>query len=86
MTPPISTETGWRDIASVPKDGTWFVAARFVQGCKHVRYGYAKVDRWHGHEINPDDRYEGMGHFNQDYWPATHWCPLPTPPKESPNE
>lgn len=45
---PISTETGWRDIASVPKDGTWFVAARFVQGCKHVRYGYAKVDRWHG--------------------------------------
>lgn len=71
---------GWQPIESVPRDGTWFVAARFVKGCRHARYGYAMVDRWHGREINKDDSYTGLGRFNKEYWPATHWMPLPPPP------
>ena len=63
---------GWQPIETAPKDGTWFVAARFVKGCEYVRYGYAKIDRWH--EIG------GLDQFNKKFWPATHWMPLPPPP------
>lgn len=74
---------GWLDIETAPRDGTWFVAARFVKGCKHVRYGYAMVDRWHGSKINPADTYEGLGRFNKQFWPATHWMPIhPAPETE----
>lgn len=72
----------WRDIETAPRDGTFFIAARFVKGCRYARYGYAAVDRWHGVEINRNDRYEGLGHFNKTYWPATHWIPLPPAPEQ----
>lgn len=72
----------WQPIETAPRDGTFFVAARFVKGCRFVRYGYAKVDRWHGRDINRNDTYTGLGHFNAQMWPATHWAPLPNKPRK----
>lgn len=76
----------WQDIAAAPKDGTYFIAARFVKGCRHVRYGYAMVDRWHDREINPADTYTGLGRFNTAFCPRPTGCPFPRLPKETPHD
>lgn len=67
----------WMPIETAPRDGSFFLAARFVEGCRYRRYGYAAVDRWHGREIDKKDSYSGLGEFNGTHWPATHWMPLP---------
>lgn len=69
----------WQDISSAPKDGTSVLLGRFVENCPHKRGGFTCVDYWR----NPKGRkgYLGWGNFNSEYWPATHWQPLPEPPE-----
>lgn len=69
----------WQPIDTAPKDGTKVLLGRFVLNCPEGKNGRMAVDFWH--TVNPHG-YEGWGKFNTRYWPATHWQPLPTPPKE----
>lgn len=71
--------TKWRSIDSAPKDGTRILVGRFHTGCR--KHGRVAVDYWHNAK---DHGYSGFGRFNQTHWPATHWLPLPPPPKEEP--
>ena len=69
---------GWRDIASAPKDGTRVLVGRFAEK-PHPSYpnNVVEVDYWHERKHND---YEGWGRFNPQFWPATHWMPLPALP------
>lgn len=70
--------SGWRPIATAPKDGTW-ILARFPS-CGEHRY---MVVQWHclwDNWILPDlDRCVGMDGTSIKF---SHWQPLPPPPKE----
>lgn len=66
----------WQPIATAPRDGTKFLAGRFVKKGSHNNL--MAVDRWHARERGDD--WDGPGKFNTHYWPATHWQPLPAPP------
>jgi len=68
----------WQPIETAPKDGTKFLAGRFVDQCREGRNGFIAVDRWRARERG--DEYTGLGKFNERFWPATHWRPLPAPP------
>ena len=68
----------WRPIATAPKDGTEILVGRFVKHCPFAKSGRVRVDRWHTREGG--DGYEGWGMFNAQFWPATHWQPLPPIP------
>jgi len=70
----------WQPIETAPKDGTKFLAGRFVKKCPYDANGHIAVDRWH--ERAKGDHYNGLGSFNGNYWPATHWMPLPQPPED----
>ena len=67
----------WQPIGTVPKDGTKFLVGRFTGDGKN-RDGYMAVDFWHSSDRG--DCYNGLGKFNAQYWPATHWMPLPKAP------
>ena len=67
---------GWQPIESAPKDGTEFIVGRFT-GQRKNHDGHMMVDRWHSYAHG--DTYDGFAHFNNRYWPATHWAPLPSP-------
>lgn len=70
-------QTQWQPIETAPKDGTPFVAGRFTgEGKNHD--GRQQVDRWHSRSRG--DSYDGLGKFNTQFWPATHWQPLPPAP------
>ena len=64
----------WRPIETCPKNGAFFLAGRFT-GEKKNHDGLVKVDRWHSRKKG--DSYDGLGHFNSEYWPATHWVSIP---------
>lgn len=64
----------WRPIETTPKDGTLILAGRFVEKCIWNMNGHIVVDFWH------TKHYVGLGMFNEQ-WPATHWQPLPAPPR-----
>ena len=67
----------WQPIETAPKDGAPFVAGRFTgEGKNHD--GLQQVDRWHSKSRG--DSYDGLGKFNTQFWPATHWMPLLAPP------
>lgn len=68
----------WQPIETAPRDGTRFLAGRFVAKCPRGRAGFMSVDYWHNRKENG---YTGLGHFNEQFWPATDWMPLPTPPE-----
>lgn len=68
----------WQPIETAPKDGRLFLAGRFT-GEKKNHDGLMSVDRWH--KKSRGDSYDGLGHFNAQFWPATHWMELPEPPK-----
>jgi hypothetical protein len=70
-------EEGWRPIKTVPQDGTHVLCGRFVEDDAYNNR--IRVDWWRSH-ITAD--YTGLGYFNLVYWPATHWMPLPQPPRE----
>jgi len=67
----------WQPIETAPKDGSPFVAGRFT-GEKRNHDGLIQVDRWH--DRTKGDSYNGLGKFNHQFWPATHWMPLPSAP------
>ena len=72
--------TEWRDISSAPTDGTKVLVGRFVEKDSFKRNGFMAVDFWH--EPKRDKcRYSGWGEFNKQFWPPTHWQPLPEPPE-----
>ncbi len=72
-------QSDWQSIETAPKDGRRFIAGRFT-GTKLSHDGLIQIDRWHDRARG--DSYTGLGKFNSQFWPATHWMPLPTPPKE----
>lgn len=65
----------WRAIETAPKDGTRILLGRFVLGddCDNR----VAVDYWH---FSKDHGFFGWGKFNERFWPATHWMPLPARP------
>ncbi|MFP5078252.1 DUF551 domain-containing protein [Rhizobium sp. YIM 134829] len=66
---------GWQPIETAPKDGTKIlcICMRTDEAVKH-RLGIIAVDRW-------TKQYDGWANFNERFWPATHWMPLPLPPQ-----
>ena len=75
----------WRDIASAPKDGTWFVAVRAGEDDSYEvgRYDPGYWDKYTEvsdglYRKTPELIYEWR--FNNMHR-MTHWMPLPEPPK-----
>jgi hypothetical protein len=66
-------------IETAPRDGTPLVLdpeAAVAQGRLKGTGGFA-VDWWHDPKRDGCS-YTGWGKFNPDYWPPSHWAPLPT--------
>jgi hypothetical protein len=67
----------WQPMETAPKDGTrilaWSPAA-----ARHGHFGM-KVARWR--TAQDDAGYIGWGEFNTEFWPPTHWMPLPQAPR-----
>ena len=68
----------WQPIETAPKDGTKVLAAHFGDKSSNW-YGRMAVDFYH--DAAAGDAFTGWGAFNSRHWPATHWMPLPEPPK-----
>ena len=69
----------WQPIETAPKDGTRVLLICMAirdPACKD-RLGTMAVDYWRKQSRHD---FEGWGKFNERYWPATHWQPLPEPP------
>ena len=66
----------WQDISTAPKDGTKVLVGRFTAGMAD-RSGIVAIDYWHSRN---EHSFEGWGRFNAQYWPPTHWMPIPSPP------
>lgn len=67
----------WRPIETAPTDGTRILLGRFAGDPKDEHEGRIRVDWWRSHIKHG---FTGFGQFNPQYWPATHWMPLPLPP------
>jgi hypothetical protein len=67
----------WKTIKSAPKDGTRILA--WSPDYKDKR-SLTRITWWR----RPEDGagYVGWGEFNMQYWPPTHWMPLPEPPRD----
>lgn len=79
--PALSTESGWQDIATAPRDGTavdlWGHYAN-GSGFRFRMPGYFWEDgRW----MNEDG--EDASDYPKYIFQPTHWMPLPTPPTET---
>lgn len=71
---------GWMPIETAPQDGTRVLLGRFTAGKAKIDHnGYMAVD-WY-RQPKDDAGFTGFGAFNQRYWPATHWQPLPGRPE-----
>jgi hypothetical protein len=68
--------SGWQPIETAPKDGTWFLAVSMSTG-RDAKTRLMQVTRWEEQWAAVG----GFGNWNQRYWPATHWIPLPEPPE-----
>ncbi len=64
----------WQSIETAPRDGTEILAF----GLRNGEPVFA-VTWWR--KSGPKRMYIGWGEFNKQYWPATHWMPLPEPPE-----
>jgi hypothetical protein len=64
----------WHPIETAPKDGTDILAVA-------VRNGepYFKITWWR--QAKDKRGFTGWGEFNDEFYPATHWMPLPNPPR-----
>jgi hypothetical protein len=70
---------GWQPIETAPKDGRKIIAFCLKNGKPHY-----DVTWW---RTNKDIcGYTGWGEFNERFWPATHWMPLPAPPSRDTQE
>lgn len=74
----------WQPIETAPKDGTKVLAGRFTGKPKADYEGYMAVDQWN--TPSKTRGWSGWGRFNDQYWPATHWMPLPAPPAQQSTE
>lgn len=63
----------WQPIETAPKDGTRILVVCMKTDNKR-RLGLIQADSY-----NQD--YKGFGKFNDPYFPATHWMPLPKLPE-----
>lgn len=71
----IATELGWRPIETAPKDGREFLACYARQGC------VVELVRWN----RPHEVFMCKGEHIPGFMSnATHWMPLPEPPKATP--
>ena len=73
----------WRPIETAPRDGTPILAysAKAITEGKLSRTGGMDITWW---RTEKDKRgYVGWGEFNDQFWPPTHWAPLPAPPTNS---
>lgn len=68
----------WQPIDTAPKDGTSILLGRFTGNPKEQHEGLQAVD-WYRTPAK-DAGFIGFGKFNAQYWPPTHWMPLPPPP------
>lgn len=71
----------WQPIETAPKDRTRILvlaAKSYSKSTSHMAMRM-EVDFWHN---TKSDGYNGYGHFNGEFYPATHWMPLPAPPTQ----
>jgi hypothetical protein len=68
----------WQPIETAPKDGRPVLLGQFDPSRSH--YKRVEVDHWSSPGENRG--WIGWGHFNPQFWPATHWMPIPEPPHE----
>lgn len=73
------SDDGWLPIETAPKDGTKVLLGRFIKGFSDIN-GHIAIDYWRSRS---EHTFEGWGRFNAQYWPPTHWMPLPSPPDVS---
>lgn len=68
----------WQPIETAPQDGTRVLVGSFGRTTKP---GLMAVD-WYRTDARPSKHgYIGWGLFNKEFFPATHWQPLPEPPE-----
>jgi len=63
----------WKTMESAPKDGTAILAC-----AANGPHSIIRITWWRRREDRAG--YIGWGEFNKDYWPPTHWMPLPEAP------
>lgn len=75
----------WRPIDTAPRDRTMVLvcATKILSRETRRTAPIMAVDFWHSHDR---DGYEGWGHFNPTFYPATHWMPLPDAPTTPPRD
>jgi Protein of unknown function (DUF551) len=74
----------WQPIDTAPRDRTKVLVCATTVLNLEIRRRKAPimaVDFWHSRER---DGFDGWAHFNPDFYPATHWMPLPKPPATTP--
>lgn len=89
MTDPNSTpdapapDLPWQPIETAPKDRTKVLvcAMKVLNQEIRRRAPIMAVDFWHSRDR---DGFDGWGHFNPQFYPATHWTPLPAAPENKP--
>ena len=79
--------TEWQPIETAPMDGSMVLLYGPKQMIPNVgiKEKYLIITDRFSHPDNKNGSYRGYigwGKFNEGYWPATHWMPLPQPPTE----
>lgn len=77
---------GWQDIATAPKDGTWFVTANFNATDPEYEIARYLQQVWHDFEAVGDGLFRKretiVSEWHASNWlRATHWMPLPEAPE-----
>lgn len=77
----------WQPIETAPKDGTWFLIGRSDEGPESYEVGCYDPYLWdkfievsdglYRKQREPITDWRGFNNFDR----ATHWMPLPEPPK-----
>lgn len=66
----------WYPIETAPKDRLILCICTKTHPDFAERKFTMAIDKW-------EDEYQGFSNFNNKYWPATHWTPIPGKPKEA---
>lgn len=67
----------WQPIETAPKDGTLILLASIDGYVMEASW----FDAWYGDRANPGWMYANLDEEHGSYIDATHWMPLPEPPK-----
>jgi hypothetical protein len=76
----------WQPIETAPKDGRKILLYRplaHLSQDPHVTIKRAMNVLWHCFDVTIPEGYTAEQHFNDGAAFATHWMPLPEPPKEA---